>query len=131
MEFRWSRWVPLLLARPKEKKKIFKKRQSGGGSVMTWEAFCSNGIFKLVIVSGNMDSKQYTDMLTEHFLEDFFRIAGKRAISKQDNAPIHVSRHSKAFFSYKNVVLIDWPALSPDLDPIENLCVARQVNVSG
>ena len=68
---------------------------------MRWGAFCSNGIFKLVFVSGNMDSKQYTDMLTEHFLEGFFRIAGNRAIFQQDNAPIHVSRHSKAFFSDK------------------------------
>ena len=57
---------------------------------MTWGAFCSNGIFKLVLVSSNMDTKQYTDMLTEHLLEDFFRIAGNRAIFQQDNAPIHV-----------------------------------------
>ena len=46
-----------------------------------------------------MDSKQYTDMLIEHFLEDFFRIAGNRAIFQQTNAPIHVSRNSKAFFA--------------------------------
>ena len=26
-----------------------------------------------------MDSKQYNNMLTEHFLEDFFRIAGNMA----------------------------------------------------
>ena len=65
---------------------------------MTRGAFSSNGIFKLVLVSGNMDSKQYTDMLTEHFWEDFFRIAGNRAIFQQVNAPIHMSRHSKAFF---------------------------------
>ena len=72
-------------------------------------------------------------MLTENFWEDFFRIAGNRAIFQQDNAPIHVSRHSKAFFSDKNVVLMDWPALSPDLNPIENLCciVARQVYGQG
>ena len=105
----------------KTEKKIFKKRQSGGGSVMTWGTFCSNGIFKLVLVSGKMDSKQHTDMLTEHFMEDFFRIAGNRAIFQQDNALIHVSRHSKPFFSDKNVVLMDWPSLSLDLNPIENL----------
>ena len=68
---------------------------------MTWGAFYSNGIFKLVLVSNNMDSKQYTDMLTEHFLEDFFCIAGNQAIFQQDNAPIHVSRHSKAFLVTK------------------------------
>ena len=68
-----------------------------------------------------MDSKQYTDMLTEHFLEDFFRIAGNQAIFQQDNAPIRVSRHSKGFFSDKNAVLMDCPALSPHFNPIENL----------
>ena len=67
-----------------------------------------------------MDSK-CTDMLTEHFLEDFFHIAGNQAIFQQDNALIHALRHSKVFFSDKNVVLMDWPALSPDLNPIENL----------
>ena len=79
-----------------------------------------------------MDSKQYTDMLTEHILEDFFRIAGNQAIFPRDNVPVHVSRHSKPFFSDKNV-LMDWPALSPDLNPIENLwgIVARQVYSRG
>ena len=66
---------------------------------MTWGAFFSNGIFKLVLV--NIDAKQYTDMLTEHFLEDFFCIAGNWVILQQDNAPIHVSRHSKAFLVTK------------------------------
>ena len=39
---------------------------------MTWGAFCSNGIFKLVLVSRNMDSKQYTDILTGHFFKISF-----------------------------------------------------------
>ena len=48
-----------------------------------------------------MNSEQYNDMLTEHFLEDFFRIAGNQAIFQQDNAPIQVSRHSKFFLVTK------------------------------
>ena len=49
----------IAIARPKEiKKKVFKKRLSGGGSVMPWGGFCVNGIFKLVLVSSNMDSKK-------------------------------------------------------------------------
>ena len=84
-----------------KEKRLKKKRQSGGGSVMTWGEFCSHKIFKLVLVSGNMDSKQYTDMLTVHFLEDFFRIARNRAIFDQDNAPIHVSRIQKRFLVTK------------------------------
>ena len=73
-----------------------------------------------------MDSKQYTDMLTEHFLEDFFRIPTRQC-------PNSCVKALKSVFSDKNVVLMDWPALSPDLNPIENLwgIVTRQVNGQG
>ena len=36
-------------------------------------------------------------------------------------APIHVARGTKAFLQSWNIQLLDWPALSPDLSPIENL----------
>ena len=68
-------------------------------------SFSSNGIFKFVLVSGNMDSKQYSDMLSEHFLDDFFRIAGNRTLFQQDNAPVHVSRHSSVFLVTKMLCL--------------------------
>ena len=62
-----------------------------------------------------MDSKHYTDMLTEHYLEDFFLVARNRATFQQENAPIHVSRHSKSFFSDKNVLLMDCLGLAPSI----------------
>lgn len=39
----------------------------------------------------------------------------------QDNAPIHTSNESKAWFADNGVKLLDWPPYSPDLNPIENL----------
>ena len=39
----------------------------------------------------------------------------------QDNAPIHKSKETIKFFEQNNVILLNHPPLSPDLNPIENL----------
>lgn len=40
----------------------------------------------------------------------------------QDNSPVHRSRATLAWFrDHPEVELMDWPAKSPDLNPIENL----------
>lgn len=46
----------------------------GGGSIMVWGCITSKGVGRIHQVFGNMDSKQYTDILQEsllHTLEDY------------------------------------------------------------
>ncbi len=42
-------------------------------------------------------------------------------IFQQDLAPVHTVRGTKSWFNDHSVTVLDWPANSPDLNPIENL----------
>lgn len=100
----------------------------GGGSVMVWGCFTWLGVGGIEQVEGRMDSTQFLAILTRKLLPtldassllpDF--PARNDLIFQQDNDPKHTSRVSKKWFSDNSISLLDWPAQSPDLNPIENL----------
>jgi len=45
-----------------------------------------------------------------------------RLIFQQDNAPIHNSIRTRRFLERSNIAPMQWPANSPDLNPIETIC---------
>ena len=54
-------------------------------------------------------------------LDKFDDIYSEGYYFQQDNARIHTSKYAMNFFDENFVELLDWPAYSPDLNPIENL----------
>lgn len=102
-----------------------KKRQIKGipkhpPSIMIWGAISSKGLSKLVFINGKVNSEKYIDILKEALVNDFDKYYPRGWVFQQDNAPVHTSRYSKTWLA-QHCKIIDWPALSPDLNPIENV----------
>ena len=45
----------------------------------------------------------------------------KTFIYQQDNASVHKSRQTMKWLKSNNIEVIDWPTISPDQNPIENI----------
>lgn len=96
-------------------------------------AFTYFGNLQWCFIKTRMNSNMHTEMLSEVLFSYFEENNGQELIFQQDNASINVSKESKQLFLSDNIPLLNWPALSPNLNPIENLwrMLARSVYQNG
>lgn len=95
--------------------------KSGRQSVMMWGCFIGNKLGPLVLCpEGKMNAVKYCKVLEENFL-GFWNALDKDAVFMEDGASIHRAKYSKAWRAENNINSLEWPAQSPDLNPIENL----------
>lgn len=115
-------------------KKVFSKRQSGGGSVMVWGAIGYLQSMPLLFIDTRMNAEQYQAMIGPQIDQYAVECAGPDWKFQQNNAPIHVARSTLTYFEEYGMDLFDgWPAKSPDMNIIENVwsILAREVYKDG
>ena len=97
------------------------KRVHGGACVMVWAGFCFSGKTEIVFRECKGNSTVYTTLLGNHLLPFIRSLGGGRWIFQQDGASVHRSVETVQWLEERQVEFLKWPALSPDLNPIENL----------
>lgn len=92
----------------------------GGGSVLVWGAIHYGGRTNLVILRGNVNADSYRQVLETEMVPYARAHFGHNFLFQHDNAPAHRARRTQAFFEEEDIEQLDWPAYSPDLNPIEH-----------
>ena len=97
---------------------------------MVWGCMTSRGFGCLIRIEGNMDAVQYCQVLDEGLIGTLadLDIDHNSVYFQQDNDPKHTSRRAKAWLAKNRFHVLPWPAMSPDLSPIENAWHQLQAN---
>jgi len=106
-----------------EPRSIIPTAQHGGGKIMLWSCFTYHGIGWGCKLPQGMDGPTYLEILKDELTitaNHYFK-STKNVIFQHDGARVHQYGEAKRWLKKHFVKVIDWPAKSPDLNPIENL----------
>ena len=82
----------------------------------------SAGVGPLCFIKTRVNAAVYQDILEHFMLSSADNLYGDADfIFQQDLAPAHTAKTTKTWFNDHGITVLDWPANSPDLNPIENL----------
>ncbi len=91
-------------------------------SLMVWGCISAYGMGSLHVLEGTMNAERYIKVLVQHMLlSRRCLFQGRPFVFQQDNAKPQTAAITTAWLRSRRVRVLNWPACSPDLSPIENI----------
>jgi len=108
---------------PIQPRHVQKTVKHGGGSIKLWSCITYEGVGYIVKIDNTLDQHLYKDILEEDLMRTIeeYGIEKQAMIFQQDNDPKHTAASVKEWLSSQEFEVMEWPAQSPDLNPIENM----------
>ena len=117
---------------PKYVKRTFKNAHV---KVMVWACFSGERLGPLIVCDeGGIGANEYMDILYDGLFSlvddllqppedpDTIQVANEQTfLFMQDNAKVHKATEVMEFLAENHIPIMEWPAQSPDLNPLENL----------
>lgn len=89
---------------------------------MVWGGISLEGRTDLhVLNQGTLTAVRYRDEILRPIVRPYAGAVGPGFLLVQDNARPHVARVCRQFLDEEGIDAVDWPARSPDLNPIEHV----------
>ena len=98
---------------------VIERDRFGDGSVLVWDGIMGGNMTRLIVIKGNINAQTYINDVHAVEALPFIQFHGPNVIFMHDDARPHSSTITRQFLATNNDNVLDWPANSPDLNPIE------------
>ena len=126
-----ARYVRRKTGQRYEDKFIEKGENRGRGDAMIWGAFSYFGYTPLVRIDCRLNANGYTRLLENNLLPHVNTLLPNGGVYQQDNAPIHTAATTMEWLNDNGIRTMPWPALSPDMNPIEQVWSELSCGIQG